>query len=446
MGNGKFDHSNKSKLNSLCQIDFLDKIHSWFSIFIMSEAIPLLLKGITKEGSDTFFQAKQVVARLQNAGFTAYFAGGCVRDLILGIKPKDFDIATDASIEEIQQIFDKTILVGASFGVARVIENGYEFEIAQFRQEADYVDGRHPSKVSKSSPKQDAQRRDFTINALFYDPIATVLYDYVDGLKDLHAQKIRAVGDARARFKEDHLRILRALRFRSQLGFLWDSDLVLAMQSEAHLVSRVSRERIRDEYLKLRRGEHFQLVLKTLIEFKFLQILFPTLSFDVAAFLPALNLLDESAWWELGLWSMRSGSSYVSVVQELSSLRLSRSEQRSLVQFLSWFDVQSTWCNESVGSLVERSFSIGARDGLLLWLQLNKGSYPNEEKLWFTLRRFSLPPEPWVKAIDFPDLQGVELGKVLKLAYHQQLEDQESKDRNEFMNKFNKMARLRSED
>src|SRR5438046_1192505 len=157
--------------------------------------------------------AREVAARLRESCHMAYFAGGCVRDMVRGLIPKDYDIATDARPEAVQGLFPHTFAVGAHFGVIIVLENGFQFEIATFRSDDEYIDGRHPSAVHFSSPEEDARRRDFTINGMFYDPVAEKLIDFVGGRADIDAKLVRAIGNPAQRFVEDRLRMLRALRF-----------------------------------------------------------------------------------------------------------------------------------------------------------------------------------------------------------------------------------------
>src|SRR5687768_8185557 len=157
--------------------------------------------------------ARRVVVRLQDAGFTAFYAGGCVRDMLRGQEPHDYDIATNAKPEEIARLFRRTVAVGAQFGVICVIENDAEFQVASFRADGLYVDGRHPQSITFASPREDAERRDFTINGMFFDPVRATLIDYVGGQTDLRKKLLRAIGDPAARFREDRLRMLRAVRF-----------------------------------------------------------------------------------------------------------------------------------------------------------------------------------------------------------------------------------------
>jgi tRNA nucleotidyltransferase/poly(A) polymerase len=195
--------------------------------------------------------ATSVVRRLRERGHIAYFAGGCVRDALLGFSPKDIDIATDAHPEQVEQIFTRTVPVGAKFGVIRVLENEREFEVATFRSDGAYLDGRRPETVSFSSAEEDARRRDFTINGMFYDPIADTVVDYVGGREDLERRVIRAIGAAQLRFGEDRLRLLRAVRFAAVLNFEIEGKTWNALREEAKEIHAVSPERIRDELIKI---------------------------------------------------------------------------------------------------------------------------------------------------------------------------------------------------
>jgi tRNA nucleotidyltransferase/poly(A) polymerase len=164
-------------------------------------------------------KAAMLVRRLQEAGYEAYWVGGCVRDLLLGREPEDYDIATSARPEEIEALFPHTIPVGKQFGVLLIIEEGHQFQAATFRAESDYTDGRHPGHVTFSSARADALRRDFTVNGLFFDPIPGSTYDWVGGSADLRTGILRTIGPPEDRFSEDHLRLLRAVRLAAQLDF-----------------------------------------------------------------------------------------------------------------------------------------------------------------------------------------------------------------------------------
>jgi tRNA nucleotidyltransferase/poly(A) polymerase len=192
-------------------------------------------------------KALGIVRRLVDAGFRAVFAGGCVRDRILGVEPKDFDIATDARPEVVLNLFDRTVAVGAKFGVIAVIVGDDQFEVATFRADAAYLDGRRPSSVRFGAIEEDALRRDFTIGGMFYDPIADRLIDLVGGMRDLRAGIIRAIGNPDERFEEDHLRILRAIRFAARLNFTIDPATWEAMLRSAPKITQIAAERIGEE-------------------------------------------------------------------------------------------------------------------------------------------------------------------------------------------------------
>lgn len=196
--------------------------------------------------------AIKIVKRLQDAGWQAFFAGGCVRDRLLGVEPKDYDITTNARPNEVERLFEKTLEIGKAFGVTMIIENSIQFEIATFRAEHGYSDGRRPDEVTFSdTPEEDVIRRDFTINGLLYDPIADKVLDFVNGEEDLKAGVIRAIGVPGDRFKEDHLRMMRAIRFSCRFGFSLDSNTMFAIRMHAHYLHRISNERIRDELVKI---------------------------------------------------------------------------------------------------------------------------------------------------------------------------------------------------
>jgi poly(A) polymerase len=196
-------------------------------------------------------KATEVVLRLQQAGFEAFWVGGCVRDFLLGRDPVDYDIVTSALPAEIEKLFNRTVPVGRKFGVLVVVEGEHQFQVATFRAEADYRDGRHPETVTFGDAVADARRRDFTVNGLFYNPLAEKLHDWVHGEADLRAKIIRTIGNASERFHEDHLRLLRAVRLAAQLEFQIEPDTWQAIKTLAPKIKGISAERIRDELLKL---------------------------------------------------------------------------------------------------------------------------------------------------------------------------------------------------
>lgn len=195
--------------------------------------------------------AVAIARRLQEAGHTAYFAGGCVRDELLGIEPHDYDIATSATPDAVQKLFPKTLAVGAHFGVILVMEHGHAFEVATFRSDHKYLDGRRPEAVTFSTPEADAERRDFTINGMFYDPVADQIIDFVGGRADLDARILRAIGDPSERLGEDKLRLLRAVRFAARFDCRIDPATWDAVRARAADIHAVSAERIRGEIVKI---------------------------------------------------------------------------------------------------------------------------------------------------------------------------------------------------
>jgi poly(A) polymerase len=195
--------------------------------------------------------AREIAAKLRERGHIAYFAGGCVRDIVRRETPKDFDIATDATPQIVQQTFARTYAVGAHFGVIVVVESGFQFEVATFRSDDAYIDGRRPSSVRFSSPEEDAKRRDFTINGMFYDPLTNKVIDFVGGRADLDAKLIRAIGEPAQRFQEDRVRMLRAVRFATVLDYKIDNQTWQAITANSKAINEISAERIREELVRI---------------------------------------------------------------------------------------------------------------------------------------------------------------------------------------------------
>jgi poly(A) polymerase len=222
------------------------------------------------------------VRRLQKAGFRAFWVGGCVRDMLLGRDPGDYDIATSARPDQVEKLFDRTIPVGRKFGVMVVVMERQQFQVATFRAEADYQDGRHPGRVAFGDAIADARRRDFTINGLFYDPLAEKLHDWVGGEADLHGRVIRTIGPPAERFAEDHLRLLRAVRFAAQLNFGLEPGTFAALKAAAPSIRTISAERIRDELIKLLGAPHAAQGLELLRESGLLQQVLPEIAATVA--------------------------------------------------------------------------------------------------------------------------------------------------------------------
>src|SRR3954468_19962425 len=227
--------------------------------------------------------AVRVIRTLREHNYQAYLAGGCVRDFILGREPVDWDVATDATPNDVMRIFPQTYAVGAQFGVVLVPydDNGVNrtIEVATFRSDGAYSDGRHPDEVRfAKTPQEDVQRRDFTINGLLLDPLTNEVLDYVGGRKDLEAGIIRTIGDPEKRFAEDKLRMLRAIRFAARFGYILERGTMEAIQKLAPQISQVSAERVRDELTKMLTEGRARLAFFMLYATKLLQQVLPEIA------------------------------------------------------------------------------------------------------------------------------------------------------------------------
>jgi poly(A) polymerase len=196
-------------------------------------------------------EATEIVRKLQDNNFEAYFAGGCVRDILLGLDPQDIDIATNAKADQVQELFPENVPIGKQFGVILVKGQKHQYEVATFREEGPYLDKRRPSSVKFSSAQNDAKRRDFTINGLFFDPVNQKIIDYVGGQEDIKKKTIRFIGDAKERIEEDNLRLIRAIRFKVTLNFQYSADTFDILTQNAPLITNVSSERLREEINKI---------------------------------------------------------------------------------------------------------------------------------------------------------------------------------------------------
>lgn len=222
--------------------------------------------------------AVSVVRTLFEAGHTAYFAGGWVRDFLMDHPSDDIDIATSASVDEVQKLFPKTIPVGVSFGIVIVVQDGHQFEVATFRKDQGYKDGRRPIGVEKAEPEEDAERRDFTINGMFYDPIHDELYDYVGGQEDLKKGIVQAIGNPHERFLEDRLRMIRAVRYASRFHFQIETETLKAILDHANdLFPAVAIERVWNELTKMAAFPNFDKALVSLARLSLLSVIFPSL-------------------------------------------------------------------------------------------------------------------------------------------------------------------------
>jgi poly(A) polymerase len=223
--------------------------------------------------------ARLVVEKLQKAGFESYFAGGCVRDLVMGRKAADFDVATSALPDEVREIFSRTVEVGEAFNVIIVLSDDEKdpiaVEVATFRKDVGIKDGRHPERVERATVKEDVERRDFTINGMLYDPIREELLDWVGGQDDLKRGLIRSIGKPTERIDEDYLRMLRAVRFSARFQFEIDAELKVAIQEKAAQIKKISAERIFDELTRMLTSSHADEAFENLADLGLLQEILP---------------------------------------------------------------------------------------------------------------------------------------------------------------------------
>jgi tRNA nucleotidyltransferase/poly(A) polymerase len=252
---------------------------------------------------------EKVIRHLKKSGFRALLAGGSVRDGLLGHQPKDFDVVTDAKPEQVEALFEKTLAIGKQFGIIAVIEDGISIEVATFRKDMEYRDGRHPEKIEFGTHQDDAERRDFTINALYYDIETKEIFDLVGGQKDLKAKIIRAVGDPFERFKEDKLRMLRAIRFVAQLNFSIEPATYSAIQKQAGEISLISKERVHEEFSKMLSSDYVEPALILLFESGLAAILFGSIAQSLEMAKSSIlkiyremnrnQIYFEKIWWPL---------------------------------------------------------------------------------------------------------------------------------------------------
>lgn len=353
---------------------------------------------------------------LQGRGYKAFLAGGCVRDALLGLQAHDLDVATDATPDEIEKLFAKTIEVGKSFGVMRVIINGADIEVATFRNDLTYKDGRRPEGVRFSSPQEDALRRDFTVNALFYDLASQKVLDFVHGEADLRRSVLRTVGEPSLRFKEDHLRLLRAARFVAQLDFVLEEKTFAAIQSLASLVKTVSGERLRDEMGKLLKAKAVPQGLEVMRKTGLLEQLFP------------FRLRDNSwrgdygaqeTWQRLALFCRTAEKNEAENTTEL--LRLSTREKRALLRACEVWRDPAGFFTLSLGKKLLKMPEEGVLWAVEVLRQEGRKEAQDLLREWDQWQR-QLPP-PFLSGEDVKaHLNGKAIGLCLEKAYEQQLE------------------------
>lgn len=356
---------------------------------------------------------------LQAHGYRAFLAGGCVRDALLGKEAHDLDVASDATPEQIESIFERTVNVGKAFGVMRVLVGNSDIEVATFRTDGDYKDGRRPEGVVFSSPMEDAQRRDFTVNALFFDLNTGEVLDFVQGKVDLSKKILRTVGDPEKRFAEDHLRLLRAARFVSQLSFTVEEQTFQALKKMAPLVKSVSGERIRDEIIKLLSGTSVERGLELMTATGLMEQLFP---FRLRENSWQNSSRKHESWQLLALFFRAATQSELS--ESLKMLKLSGKEQKSIEKAWNVWHMPELFFQSTRGKALQAV----AEPGVLFALRILK----DEKSFWESSAQEILEdwrswgealPSPFLRGEDLKGhLSGRDMGRCLTEAFELQLE------------------------
>lgn len=362
-----------------------------------------------------------------------------MRDGLLGVLPKDFDVATNARPETVEELFSKTVAVGKAFGVIKVVEADGDIEVATFRQDADYVDGRRPTGVVFSSPKEDAERRDFTVNALFYDPEKDQVHDFTNGVKDLENRILRTVGHPHKRFSEDHLRLLRAARFAAQLGFEIEAETYQAMQELHTHLTGVSQERIREEMTKLLlAGEP----LRGLSAAEYTGLLFEVLPELRHLYQEKINSVDQWTLTKAILQKVTGKKPSMEFVwaillqsvgepaEVLSRLKFSNKQCESIVQCLRLQTQLASLKSWTRAQTLQFYSNPNGSMALDLFIAFHETLDPDSSVLQgaLTLKKgldeFTSLPAPLVTSEDLLSagvLPGKELGEILRLAFEAQL-------------------------
>ena len=275
--------------------------------------------------------AIKVIMRLQRGGFKALLAGGCVRDMLLRRRAKDHDVATDAQPRDVIRLFKRTLKVGAKFGVVIVLIEGRQVEVATFRTEAGYADGRHPGSVEFSTAAEDAGRRDFTINGMFYDPLEKQVIDYVDGKADLKRRIVRTIGKPAERFGEDYLRMLRAVRFSAQLDFAIESSTWSAVCRNAEKIAKISGERIAMELEGILVHPNRAVGASMLIESGLAKAIFPGFAGEQAkSAIRVLKQLRRKVDFDLAMSCFFAGFETDFAILSCRILKLSRNQNKHI--------------------------------------------------------------------------------------------------------------------
>lgn len=393
--------------------------------------------------------AMGIIETLRGLGFEAVLAGGCVRDAILARMPKDLDIATSAEPSKVEESFPRTVAVGKAFGVIRVLGDKSEIEVASFRFDGQYCDGRRPEAIRFATAEEDAARRDFTINALFYDPVSKKVIDYVKGQEDIALKLIRCVGRPALRFQEDHLRLLRAVRFTAELNFEIEPDTWQALKEFAPLVQSVSRERIRDEMLKILKAENPGLGFSKLHEAGLLVALDPELDkifkrtplifqsfFSKIAEVSKEGTLEQRTmdndgqiWASLFAVFGERGLDREFLQRQMNLYKLSRETQKYIQKCLFYLnslkEIKSWNLGKKLVVFAESKFQWALKLASVDSVEAFDGSWISELKSAYQARGLDrLFPSRLLRGEDLPEtIPPTQRKDVLDLAFQQQLEN-----------------------
>jgi len=383
--------------------------------------------------------AYSLIDILQSNGYIAYLAGGCVRDILLGRIPKDFDIATDCLPEDSIKLFENAKEIGKSFGVVLINHMGHCFEIATFREDFGSINGRHPRKICFSTPTEDSKRRDFTINSMFYDPISETLYDYNNGEVDLDLKLVKFVGVANQRIIEDHLRMLRAVRFESTLWFTMDNEAEISIKENSKLIRKLSPERIRDEFVRiLCEAEKTGQALKKLNDLNLLVHILPQFSKLSTEHIQMIyEMLDNitNISFELAmaviLQFIISEQHTINVNKELKHLKLSTIQKNEISNVLLNIVAYDNFCNLPI-SQKKLLFADSSSSKSIKLLNLrSKYNLAEQNQLdaakeFFELNKDFKLPKPLISGKDLisKDMKpNHKFGKILEQIYTEQLNE-----------------------
>ncbi|MCK4960605.1 MAG: CCA tRNA nucleotidyltransferase [Planctomycetes bacterium] len=377
--------------------------------------------------------AIKIIKRLRRNGFEALLAGGCVRDMLLGRVAKDYDVVTDAKPEEVTKLFRRTIQIGAKFGVVMIMKGKEQVEVATFRTESGYADGRHPAKVEFSNAKADAERRDFTINGMFYDPVSEEVMDYVGGRDDLNAKVLRTIGSADERFGEDFLRMLRAVRFSTELGFDIEDSTWQAVCKNAANITKISGERIAMELTRILAADDRSRGAKLLVDSGLAEEIFPGFTGEgVDLGIEVLAALGGQVGFSLGLAGLFAGFEADFAVKSTGILNLSNSDERDLRFLLDnrgklleadmgLADLKLVMGEECFGGLCKLQRSIQTAKGL------SCGEFERLVERVEGLKGVDVRPKPLLDGHELMKLgaePGPMVGKVADAMYRAQLGDE----------------------